>query len=71
MVCFASWRNLGQIEDTSCYLIFLQEANGAGKEVAYCLPIIPPELQKVTSSRCHSIKATSITVLSCTLSPSS
>jgi hypothetical protein len=27
MVCFASQRNLGQSEDTSCYLIFLQKSN--------------------------------------------
>lgn len=37
---------------------FCKNQMGAGEEVAYCLPIIPPELQKVTSSRCHSIKAT-------------
>lgn len=35
---------------------FCKNQMGAGEEVAYCLPIIPPELQKVTSSRCHSIK---------------
>lgn len=53
-------RNLGQTEETSCYLIFLKEPNGGGEGSSLLLthhshPI--SENQK-RSSRCHRVKAT-------------
>lgn len=60
MVCFASRRNLGQSEDTSCYLIFLQEPSGGGERSSLLLPHYPQSIleNQKRSSRCPSIKAT-------------